>query len=83
MRSDEEERLARTVVVRNVYSSILQSKVMAGLLLSLLFEWSTTTTNAHSVLLVDLYGAWTQRSPPYCKKAMPPLVPLQLLLRQS
>ncbi|CAM9292147.1 unnamed protein product [Scytosiphon promiscuus] len=27
MRSDEEERLARTVVVRNVYSSILQRKV--------------------------------------------------------
>ncbi|CBN79110.1 Neurofilament triplet L protein, putative [Ectocarpus siliculosus] len=27
MRSDEEERLARTIVVRNVYSSILQRKV--------------------------------------------------------
>lgn len=27
MRSDEEERLARTIVVRNVYSSILQKKV--------------------------------------------------------
>lgn len=50
MRSDEEERLARTVVVRNVYSSILQRKVNSYLQSNIAagpsFFWSPVSRNA-------------------------------------